>query len=79
MIYLGCLDQIIFNYDYLHNTCIYFLKRMASLCAVHRAIKNKIKGPTTEIAAQVGISRSSFYKYVDEISDYGYKLIALES
>ncbi len=44
---------------------------MVTLCAVHRAIKTKIKGSTSEIADQVGISRSSFYKYVEEISDYG--------
>ncbi|MFT4752749.1 MAG: thiopeptide-type bacteriocin biosynthesis protein [Salibacteraceae bacterium] len=44
---------------------------MVTLCAVHRAIKTKIKGSTSEIAEQIGISRSSFYQYIDQISEYG--------
>lgn len=47
------------------------MKKITTLCAVHGAIKKRLKGSTSEIAAQVGISRSSFYHYIDQISNYG--------
>jgi len=47
------------------------MKKIKTLCAVHRAIKTQIKGSTTEIAEQVGLSRSCFYNYVEEIQNFG--------
>ena len=47
------------------------MKKLKTLCAVHRAIKTQIKGSTTDIAEQVGLSRSCFYKYIEEIQNFG--------
>tara|TARA_R110002050_G_scaffold149463_1_gene276046 strand:+ start:89965 stop:90297 length:333 start_codon:yes stop_codon:yes gene_type:complete len=47
------------------------MKKIKNLCAVHRAIKTQIKGSTPEIAKQVGLSRSCFYKYIEGIENFG--------
>ena len=51
------------------------MKKITTLCAVHRAIKNRIKGSASDIARHVGLSRSAFYKYIDEISEYGGEVV----
>ncbi len=47
------------------------MQKIKTLCAVHRAIKTQFKGSTTEIAEHVGLSRSSFYNYIEEIENFG--------
>ena len=47
------------------------MKKLKTLCSVHRAIKTQVKGSTTEIAQRVGHSRSCFYKYIEEIQNLG--------
>ena len=50
------------------------MKKIKTLCAVHNAIKRRLTGTTTEIANQVGLSRSAFYTYIDQITDHGGKV-----
>ncbi|MGB0881138.1 MAG: hypothetical protein ACPGTO_11315 [Polaribacter sp.] len=47
------------------------MQKIKTLCAVHHAIKTQMKGSTTEIAERVGLSRSCFYKYIEEIENFG--------
>ena len=47
------------------------MQKIKTLCAVHRAIKTQVKGSTAEIAEYVGLSRSCFYNYIEEIENFG--------
>ncbi len=50
------------------------MKKIKTLCAVDNAIKRRLTRTTSEIANQVGFSRSAFYTNIEQISDHGGKV-----
>ncbi|MCT4674045.1 MAG: helix-turn-helix domain-containing protein [Prolixibacteraceae bacterium] len=48
-----------------------YLKRIENLSTVHCAILHNQKGSAEEIAQQLEMTRSSLYKYIDELKSFG--------
>jgi transposase-like protein len=46
-------------------------KELETLCAVHDVIRKRARGTVSQIANQIGISRSCFYNYIEQIKDLG--------
>lgn len=47
------------------------LKELETLCAVHDVVRKRVRGTVTQIAHQIGISRSCFYNYLERIKEMG--------